>query len=181
MIRETQAILKENAAGFRELREQSAETDARIAKTEVLVAETTKQLGGMGNSNGAFAEDYFFNALGDTMQFGGQHYDMVDGNLRRNINGVKDQFDVVMYNGTSVAIIEVKYKADAKDVDDLVTRKLKNFRGFFPQYDSCKIYLGLGSMSFDPKVISRAYELGIGILEQKGDTLETDTSHIRAY
>jgi hypothetical protein len=36
-------------------------------------------------------------------------------------------------------------------------------------------------MSFDERVLKKAHELGIGILRQKGDTIEADTGHVRAY
>ncbi|GMO66634.1 MAG: hypothetical protein Ta2A_14930 [Treponemataceae bacterium] len=169
------------AATAREVSENSRKVDEQIAETTKTVKAVTLQMGGMANSNGAFAEDYFFNTLGDSREFAGQHYDMVDGNVKRNINGVKDQFDIIMYNGSSVAIIETKYKADLDDIDVLTTRKIRNFRAFFPEYKNHKIYLGISSMSFDDKVIAKARNMGVGILEQKGDTLETDTTYMRPY
>jgi hypothetical protein len=36
-------------------------------------------------------------------------------------------------------------------------------------------------MSFNEHVYAKAKELGIGILKQKGDTIEADISHVRAY
>jgi hypothetical protein len=164
-----------------QITESSRKLDEQIADTNKTVKAVSLQMGGMANSNGDSAEAYFYNALGDTMQFGSQHYDIVEPDVRRTINGVRDQFDIVMYNGTSIAIIEVKYKADLDDFDALVTKKVKNFRAFFPQYSGHQVYLGLGSMSFDAKVIAHARNLGVGILEQKGGVLETDTANMRAY
>jgi hypothetical protein len=66
-------------------------------------------------------------------------------------------------------------------VEELVIKKLPDFRTFFPQYNDHTIYLGIGSMSFDKRVINKAHELGIGILRQKGDTIEADTGNVRAY
>jgi hypothetical protein len=86
-----------------------------------------------------------------------------------------------MYNGNSVAIIEVKYKVQTKDLEKMVTKKVSAFRTLFPVYADHKVYLGIGSMSFNSRVYAKAKELGIGILKQKGDTIEADTSFIRAY
>ena len=132
----TERLVAENAEELKAQEERrNASLDrleAQIADTGKFVKELGKQLGGMANSNCAFAEDYFYNALGATMQFRDQHYDTMAGGLRQRKDGVQDEFDVVLYNGKSVAIIEVKYKADLDDLDDLATRKLEHFRLFFP-------------------------------------------------
>ncbi|GHV74159.1 hypothetical protein AGMMS49940_14610 [Spirochaetia bacterium] len=85
------------------------------------------------------------------------------------------------YNDASVGIIEVKSKAKTEHLEKLVTKKLPDFRTLYPHYRDYPIYLGIGSMSFDDHVLQRAHELGIGILRQKGDTIEADTGAVRAY
>jgi Holliday junction resolvase-like predicted endonuclease len=94
---------------------------------------------------------------------------------------VQDEFDVVMYNGTSIAIIEIKYRVHQDFLNTLATSKVENFRKLFPMYAKHKIYLGIASMSFNKEVISEAKKLGIGILKQKGDTIEYDTEYMKAY
>jgi hypothetical protein len=94
---------------------------------------------------------------------------------------LEDQFDIVMLNGSSAAIIEIKYKAEDSDVEDLVTRKLKNFKILYPQYKDFTFYLGLGSFSFDEYAVKKARELGVGILKQTGETMERETKWIRTY
>ncbi|GHV81209.1 hypothetical protein AGMMS49944_30000 [Spirochaetia bacterium] len=75
----------------------------------------------------------------------------------------------------------MKSKAKTEHLEKLVTKKLPDFRTLFPEYRDYPIYLGIGSMSFDDHVLQRAQELGIGILRQKGDTIEADTGAVRAY
>ena len=174
-------FVAEHEKFFEEYEKISVESAKSMADLKATVKAVSKQLGGMANSDGAFAEELFYHTLGETMQFGGQHYDIADSNIERLTNGVHSEFDILMYNSTSVAIIEVKYKADLEDIDELVTKKVARFRTLFPQYKDCNIYLGIGSMSFDKKVVKKAYNLGIGILRQKGDIIETDTDNIRAY
>jgi Holliday junction resolvase-like predicted endonuclease len=94
---------------------------------------------------------------------------------------VKGEFDIIMYNGKSVALIEVKYKAQKADLEEMVTTKVPVFRTLFPQYKDHTINLGIASLSFDKFVIKKAKELGIGTLTQKGNTIEIDTENIRAY
>jgi hypothetical protein len=145
------------------------------------IKAVTKQMGGMANIDGNIAEEYFANALADKMEFAGQHFDFVDRNLHRKRKDREDEFDILMYNGMSIGLIEIKKKATLQDVENLVKRKLENFRVFFPEYVNHKVYLGLGSMSFDEKVLAKATELGIGTLRRKGRIIESDTTNIRPY
>ncbi|GHV32329.1 hypothetical protein AGMMS4952_22500 [Spirochaetia bacterium] len=183
--KETDQIIKETVQSQKEadrsitrmsdeLRRSGEDVDRRIK-------EVTEQLGGMGNSNGAFAEDYFATAMSDKKMFAGLKFDDVEINMKGKVGAIKDEFDIVMYNGNAVAIIEVKYKAQTEDLEKMVTKKVSNFRTLFPYYADHKVYLGIGSMSSNEYVYAKAKELGIGMLKQNGDTIEADTSFVRAY
>ncbi|GHT82824.1 hypothetical protein FACS1894137_02460 [Spirochaetia bacterium] len=167
MIEETRVVSKERAL-------EGEKLDKRIK-------EVTEQLGGMGNSNGAFAEDYFANALSEKKMFAGLQFDEVEINMKSKQGALKDEFDIVMYNGTSVALIEVKYKAKKEDLEKMVQKKVSNFRTLFPYYAGHKVYLGIAGLSFNDQVYAKAKELGIGMLKQKGDAIEADTGFVRAY
>jgi Holliday junction resolvase-like predicted endonuclease len=113
----------------------------------------------MGSSNGAYAEDYFANAMEEKMEFAGQKYTDIARNMNKKTKSKKDEFDIVLYNGESVAIIEIKYKARTEDLEQMVDKKVPNFRALFPYYKDYKVYLGLGSMSFSDRVSAKAHEL----------------------
>ena len=172
----------------REMKAMSREADLRKQEADLsmkdlkqTVKEVSRQLGGMANSDGDAAEEHFATSLASKMMFAGQHYDAIDFNVKRKVKNLQGEFDIVLYNGVAIAIIEVKNKAGAADLEKLVTKKLPDFRTLFPLYKDHAVYLGIGSMSFDDRVLKKARELGIGILHQKGDTIEADTSHIRAF
>jgi Holliday junction resolvase-like predicted endonuclease len=180
-IADTDRQIKETDLQIKETDLQIKETDRQIKKTGRQIKETNQQLGGMANSDGDEAEELFSTSLESKMMFAGQHYDAIDFKVRRKVGGLRGEFDIVLYNGTAVAIIEVKSKACQADVEKLVNKQVEHFRTLFPLYKDHKVYLGLGSMSFDDRVLSKAHELGVGILRQKGNTIEADTSYIRAY
>jgi hypothetical protein len=94
---------------------------------------------------------------------------------------VQDEFDIIMFNGSSVAIIEAKYRAHQNLLEHLTTKKVQNFRTLFPEFARHKVYLGIAGMSFNDEVINDAKKFGVGILKQKGDTIECDTENIKAY
>ena len=93
---ETERILNEK---FAEVAAQQAATDRQIKATDRKIEKTerqmkatdkkiasvTAQLGGMGNSHGSFAEEYFFNAFEDgETDFFGEKFDEISENLKYN-------------------------------------------------------------------------------------------------
>lgn len=55
---------------------------------------------------------------------------------------LQDEFDIILINGTSVAIIEIKYKVRPNDIEKLF-KKMENFRILFPIYKNYKLYAGM--------------------------------------
>ncbi|GHV64759.1 hypothetical protein FACS1894199_03770 [Bacteroidia bacterium] len=158
----------------KQCKKEAAESRERMKKIEETV-------GGISNNNGYFAEEYFINALQKKKTFAGIRYDYVDPNMKYRLGNVQDEFDIVMFNSSSIAIIEIEYSVQLDFLTTLTTQKVQNFRTLFPYYAKHKIYLGIASMSFNKKVIMGAKKLGIGMLKPQGDTLECDTEHIKAY
>ena len=153
---------------------QQAETDRRIDKVNAT-------LGAWAKNQGDFAEEYFFNSFEKGRQnFFGEKFDEIEKNLKNRRMGITDEYDIVMYNHTSVALIEVKYKAHKNDVSDLLN-KPETFRLLFPDYSDFKIYLGLASMSFYPELEDACKEHGIAIIKQVGDNVVINDEHIKAY
>jgi len=200
-IAETDALIKETAAQIAEAGAQQKVTDALIKetaaqiaevgaqqkKTKALVSELTKNVSGISDSNGLFAEEFFFNTLSEKKEFAGIHFDEVEDDIgyRRKLpdgKRVKDQFDILMTNDASVAIVEIKYRARKDDVETLAVRKLKNFKILFPEYNGLKIYLGLAALAFEDDAIDEARKYGVGLLQQTGETMEYAADwEVKAY
>jgi len=146
-------------------REQAnADFDKRIKKLDELV-------GGISNNNGFFAEEYFFNAFeaGQT-NFFGEKFDEIEKNIKIKTKKLQDEYDIALYNHTSVAIIEVKYRAHKNDIPKIL-KKPETFRKVFPDYQDFKIYLGFASMSFYPELEQECIEQGIAVIKQVGETV----------
>jgi hypothetical protein len=195
-LEEIKQILKENAIQqakndklFAELRISQAETDAKFKETdakfketEKLVKELTKNIGGVSNSNGDFAEEFFYNALEKKKTMGGIKFDVINKNVSFSKKGINGEFDIVMINGDAIALIETKYKVKKTDLENLMTKKPTSFRLLFPEFKDYKFYLGIAGMSFDnKKVEDQAHKAGIAILKQKGDVLLVDDSNLKVY
>jgi len=152
------------------------ELSEKLKKTDEIV-------NGIAKSNGDMAEQTIYNSLERDMTFAGVEFEDIDKNRKRKSKSLKleGEYDVVMENGNTIAIIETKYKVRKKDVSELLTQKLDSFRKLFPYYSDYKILLGVGGMSFDDDAIKEAKENGIGIIKIIGDKVEYHTEGIKTY
>jgi phage-related minor tail protein len=179
-----QADLAETKALFEK---NQIEYEKRQAKLDAQMAETNKKINGISDSNGMFAEEFFFNTLSEKKEFAGIHFDEVEDDIgyRRKLpdgKRIKDQFDILMTNAASVAVLEVKYRARKDDVETLAGRKLKNFKILFPEYNGLKVYLGLAALAFEDDAVEEARKYGIGLLQQVGETVEYAADwEVKAY
>ena len=189
------------AKAFTEVSEQQRKTDAQLAKTDAQLAKTDAQLaktdnkldklsekidriatlvGNISNNQGDSAEEFFYRSLIAEPYLGKVHFDTIYRNLPANKNKLQDEFDIVLVNENSIAIIEVKQKAHPKLIDDMLARKLPNFRILFPYYKGLKLYGVIASMVSNEKLIEKAKEAGLFFLTQQGNhvVLVNDTAKI---
>jgi hypothetical protein len=170
-------------AAIRALTEQQAET-ARIiaesqAKTDRQIEKVNETLGAWANNQGCFAEEYFINSFEKGKNnFFGERFD----DLRKRVTGLKvqDEYDILLVNGKSIGIVEVKYKAHENDVEK-VLKKAQTFRVNYPDYVNHQIYLGLASMAFNPELEQECIRKGIAIVKQVGDTVIINDEHLKIF
>jgi len=178
-MKETDRQMKETDRLFKEMREERKEFDRKFNALH-------EQIGGISNSNGEFAEEFFYNSLEKTMTFAGMHFECISNKFAKkkimpDKTEKKAQFDIVLYNGNSIALIEAKYKANLKDIKEMVEKKVPNFRFLFPEYAKYKLYLGIGSLVLKDRVVDEAKKHGIGLMKQRGNAIEYKTDWVRAY
>jgi hypothetical protein len=184
---ETRKIIAElsAAADKRDIEadKRTAEIDKRFAETEKLIKETNLMVNGIGKSNGAVAEETIYNALKYNMIYGGIEFDDILRNVKRDSKkqNLQGEFDAVLKNGDTLAIIETKYRVRKDDVNVLVNKKVEDFRKLFPKYRDYKILLGIGGMSFDEEAIKEANTNGVGIIKVVGEKVEFQTTDIKVY
>jgi hypothetical protein len=188
-MEETDRLQKENAAGIKELRESQKETDRLIKETALQMKETDRRMdkrmqkldekmGGIDDNLGFHAERFFQDALTKSKIFGGIKYD----NIIRNMTCEDEtEFDIVLINCESVAIIEVKNRIHPGFVEKMAKDRLDKFRKHLAVYKNHKTYLGIAGFSFCNDVLEKAGEYGIGIIRQIGDSMEMDAGELRAY
>jgi len=184
ILKETTQIMKEDKRQMREerkqIREEQLNFKKRIEHLDKLYEQTREQIGGISRSNGEFCEEYFINSFKENPTLFGEKYDRVMAYLIPNPVVINDEYDLVLQNGTTTALIEMKYKAGTDDVGKMFS-KLHSYRANYPMFKDYKIYLCLASFRFSKVVRDRAAKEGIVLIEQRGDKIEVISEHVRAW
>ena len=179
------ALLQENAIQMKEnervLNEKFAETDRQMQETDRRMQTMQKAMGSWANNHGSFAEEYFFNSFEKGKQnFFGEKFDEIEKNVKGFGEGFNDEYDILLINGRSIGIIEVKFKAHEEHIPKIL-RKAKTFRVNFSKYANHQVYLGFASMSFHPEVENLCIKEGIAIIKQVGDTAVINDGHLKVF
>jgi hypothetical protein len=199
-LRETERMFKEKHIEFdRFLTEKFAETDRQIKKNDRIImkkfAETDRRMketdrqmkglqqlvGGIGNNNGDMAEEYFFNAFKKNKTFANQTFDKVLRNKWIDTDDWKAEFDLLLLNGKSAVIIEVKYKADYNIKIQKLVSRVRPFKALFPEYKSHNIYLGVAAMSFNKYLVQELRETGIATIHQVGNKMVVYDQELKVF
>ncbi|ETR68220.1 MAG: hypothetical protein OMM_04687 [Candidatus Magnetoglobus multicellularis str. Araruama] len=148
--KETDRQMKENnrylTNQFSELRESIKETGRQIQETDRQMKETDNHLrekfsdlkdyvGAIARNNGDFAETYFYETLSNTMKIGDLDFDFIEQNVKR-INrrqNLAGEYDIILTNSDSIAMIEIKYKLHPNDIEKIVHKKIPVFKQLFPE------------------------------------------------
>jgi len=181
--KENERILTEKFAETdRILTEKFDKTERLFDKSEKRMKKLEKTMGSWANNHGSFAEEYFFNSFEDEQQdFFGEHFNDIDKNLKPpKKKNLKDEYDIVMYNDSYIAIVETKFKAHLNDIPDVI-KKAETFRILCPDYSDYKIYLGLASLSFYDELEQECIKHGIAIIKQVGDAVVINDKHLKEY
>jgi hypothetical protein len=183
MQKENERLLKESSAAHdRRMKEWDTRFEKDQKDYNKRMINMEKNMGNWSNNHGSFAEEYFFNSFDEEQQdFFGEHFNDIDKNLNPpKKQNIKDEYDIVMYNDSYVAIVETKFKAHEKDIPK-VLKKAETFRILNPDYKDFKIYLGLATLAFYPELEEMCIEHGIAIIKQVGDTVVINDAHLKVY
>ncbi|MCL1969460.1 MAG: hypothetical protein FWF65_07915, partial [Bacteroidetes bacterium] len=172
---ENDKMIAENKQKFAEMRAESRKTDRQLNKLGRL-------LGGISNSNGEMAENYFYYAFKADKTFANEKFDEIARNLAFKSKDKSAEFDLVLFNGKSAAIIEVKYNAKPENisVEKLISR-VEIFKILCPNYKNHKIYLGVAAMSFKEGLETELHQAGIATVRQIGKKMVRFDKDVKVF
>ncbi len=178
-FKETDRIIKETSEQMKKTDEQMNRTDERMNKTDAKLDKLAKMYGNVSKNQGDVAEEFFYNTIKTNLKIGNLQFYDISLNMFKEKDGIKDEFDIVLTNGDSLAIIEVKYKAHENDVEKIKDKKISNFRKLYPIYKDYKIYAGIAGFHINDDVVNKAEEYGFFVLKRKGELVEFDTAFMK--
>ena len=179
---------------IQELKESQVKTDEQLNKTHKEIQElkevqketskavkkVSRLFGISENKQAAIIEDVFHNSLIKTMTVNGVQYNYIDKNIKMK-EGTKEigELDIILYNGSTIALIEVKTKAHPNDLT-LLYKLLENYKKKHPT-DQREIFLYYASFCFTSEIEQEASKKGIGLLTVQGDTIESLNDSLVAF
>lgn len=169
-------MLASHAASKKELDAQMAKTEAQIERTETQLTKTSQKLdrlgelvGNISNNQGDIAEEFFYRSFLKNPSLGTIRFDSVSRNLNNHIGNLQEEYDLVLMNGDTLAVIEIKAKAHVTDMEKLINRKMVNFPKLFSAYRNYHYYAGIATLVTNDALLEKAHKLGLFLLTQQGD------------
>jgi len=177
-IRENAKQQKQTDKLVKETSKQQKKTDEQMKKTDARLDKVAKQLGGISNNQGDIAEEYFVNSLEDKLKIGEIDFDYLIQNFKaKKSHKILAEYDILLVNGKSVAIVEVKYKVHPNDLKQL-PKKIESLKKL-KQYEGYNIYAGIAGFYMPDEVVSQAKKDGFFVLQRKGDIVVTHMQNLK--
>jgi hypothetical protein len=153
-------------------KQRAEKLNAQMARTDARLDKVAKLVGNINNNQGDIAEEFFYCNFKKNPKLGDIQFDSVSRNLNNHLGDIQEEYDLVLINGDTLALIEVKAKAHINDLEKLVNRKLVNFPKLFHVYKNFRLYAGIATLVTNQDLIERARELGLFLLTQNGKHAE---------
>ena len=186
ILRETAQLQKEFDKSLKESREefdrQSKKNDAEFKRINKICEANSREIGGITHSNGEVAESYFINSFKKHPYFAGQDFQYLDSkrSCYSKALDLQDEYDLILTNGASIVIIEIKYKARKDDVEQ-VLKKAETFRKLQPHYKDFAIYLGLAGLHVYQNAENEAKKQGIAVIKQVGKAMVVHDTNLKVF
>jgi len=178
---ETNAQLAKTDAQLAKTDAQLAKTDAQLAKTDAQLKKLSDMVGGTVNNQGQAVEEFFYRSLAKQLRVSNMKFDVIYRNLTGHIKGLQDEFDIVLANGDTLALFEVKTKAHTSLVETMLQRKIPNLRKVLPNFKNYKIYAGIASLVTYDELIEEVKKHGLFLLTQHGRHLEVVNEEVAYF
>jgi len=152
----TQALL--------ELRESQAQTDKQIKAL-------SRNIDGVNKSIGLEAEEFFYSSLKRNPKIANVDFDYVYKNSKRDFKGETQEIDILLENGSSVGVVEVKNRVSQKSIDQL-DYIMERFDYFHPLYKGYTVIGAIAGKIFPKHLQEQTLKKGYSVITQQGEHIE---------
>ena len=174
MMQETERRMQETDRRMQETDRRMQETDRMMQETDRQMKETDRKIGELGNRFGELAEHLVapnirekFNDLHYSFENTSQNHEIFDASGR-----YLTEIDLMLENGDTVMIVEVKAKPLQKDVDEHIQRMEILRRRADMRQDKRKYQGAIAGAIMNEAVRRYAQKAGFYVIEQTGDTVK---------
>ena len=147
-----------------ELRDAQSQTDTQIKAL-------TRNIDGVNTSIGLEVEDFFYSSFQKTPILANIKFDYVYRNDKRNLKGETQEIDILLENGSSIGVIEVKNRVSQKSIDQL-DKIMERFDYFHPSYKDYKVIGAIAGKVFPTHLQTQALKKGYSVIMQQGEHIE---------
>jgi hypothetical protein len=150
---------------------QMKENAQQMKQTEALVKALSQNIDGVNRSIGQDSEEFFYSSLSKNPTIANINFDYIYRNDKRNYKGETQEIDILLENGESVGVVEVKNKVTQKSIDQLDTI-MEKFEYFHPLYSGYRVIGAIAGKIFPEHLQKQALSKGYSVLTQQGDHIE---------
>ena len=150
---------------------QIKETSEQMKQTDKQIKALSKNIDGVNKSIGLEVEEFFYSSLKKKPTIANIDFDFVYQNDISNIKGRTQEIDILLENGSSIAVVEVKNRVSQKSIDQL-EKIMDNFYYFHRDYEDYKLIGALAGKIFPKHLQTQALNKGYSVLTQQGDHIE---------
>ena len=178
-LAEIEALKKENEKLDIEYKAErkliNADFDNRLAILMEITGTTNSKLKGLDDNIGLGVEELFFESINKNKKIGNIQYDQCNQNFKISNNSNKfetlGEIDIMLVNGTQIALIEVKHRVSKKAILQILKNK-QLFIDNFPESRNfnCNIYLA--GLSLPNKIKEDMKKNNIGFIKIRGEHFE---------
>ncbi len=168
---QTDEQMKRTDAQMKKTDEQVEKTSRQLEKTEKLVKALSQNIDGVNKSIGLDAEAFFYSSLKKNPSIANIKFDFIYQNTKRDFKGETQEIDILLENGSSVGVVEVKNRVSQKSIEQL-DKIMDRFDYFHPLYRDYRVIGALAGKVFPKHLQSQALAKGYSVIMQQGDHIE---------
>ncbi|MDR0707067.1 MAG: hypothetical protein LBF60_04210 [Treponema sp.] len=160
------AIIRENAQGFKELRESQRETEKQMKATDKRFGELVNRFGDMVEYMVMPNLVAKFEELGFTFTKANRT------EIKDRKHGIFTEVDALLENGDKVMAVEIKTKPNIDDINDHIKR-MEKLRTYADMHGDRRVYLGaVAGVVFNENEKTYTLKQGFYVVEPSGETFK---------
>ena len=156
---------------FAEADRRSIEAEARLARAEAIAAQANEAVNNLSSRWGRFVENLVAPAVLRLFQSRGIAVQEVYQRVRSARGNRPLEIDIFAVDDEVAVIVEVKSRLTQESVRKCL-RTMEQFKTAFPHYASYQLYGAVAAIEIDGEVDVYAYNQGLFVIQQSGDTVE---------